>query len=146
MRAERTRRQEVTIAEGKKQAAILEAEGVKQSLILNAQGESESRIMKAEAFKTEKILLAQGEAESIQLVQQAKAIGLDAVRKVYAEQGGSNNLLMMEVLRSQNEIAKDLANGTSQKIFLPTEAAGLFGSIKGIQELLSTRDSLADQS
>jgi regulator of protease activity HflC (stomatin/prohibitin superfamily) len=144
MRAERTRRQEVTIAEGKKQAAILEAEGIKQSLILNAQGESESRIMKAEAIKAEKILLAQGEAESIQLVQQAKAVGLDAVRKVYSEQGGSENLLMMEILRSQNEIAKDLANGTSQKIFLPTETAGLFGSIKGIQELLATRQSLKD--
>ncbi len=87
--------------------------------------------MKAEAIKTERILLAQGEAESIQLVQQAKAIGLDAVRKVYADKEGAENLLMMEVLRSQNEIAKDLANGTSQKIFLPTEAAGLFGPSRG---------------
>ncbi|MGE4584973.1 MAG: SPFH domain-containing protein [Sphaerochaeta sp.] len=142
MRAERTRRQEVTIAEGKKQAAILEAEGNKQSLILNAQGEAESRIMKAEAIKSEKILLAEGEAESIRLVQLAKAVGLDAVRKVYAEQEGANNLLMTEVLRSQNEIAKDIANGSSQKIFLPTELAGLFGSIKGIQELLSMRDAI----
>ncbi|NLE14844.1 MAG: SPFH/Band 7/PHB domain protein [Spirochaetales bacterium] len=145
MRAERTRRQEVTIAEGKKQAAILEAEGIKQSLILNAQGESESRIMKAEAIKAEKILFAQGEAESIQLVQQAKAVGLDAVRKVYADKEGSENLLMMEVLRSQNEIAKDLANGTSQKIFLPNEAAGLFGSIKAIQELLAARQSVVQE-
>ncbi|WP_332446374.1 SPFH domain-containing protein [Sphaerochaeta sp.] len=142
MRAERTRRQEVTIAEGKKQAAILEAEGNKQSLILNAQGEAESRIMKAEAIKSEKILLAEGEAESIRLVQLAKAVGLDAVRKVYAEQEGANNLLMTEVLRSQNEIAKDIANGSSQKIFLPTELAGLFGSIKGIQELLSMREAI----
>ncbi|MGH0053433.1 MAG: SPFH domain-containing protein [Sphaerochaetaceae bacterium] len=142
MKAERTRRQEVTIAEGKKQAAILESEGIKQSLILNAQGESESRIMKAEAIKTEKILLAEGEAESIRLVQKAKAIGLDAVRQVYAEQQGADNLLMMEILRSQNEIAKEIANGSSQKIFLPTESAGLFGSIKGIQELLATREAI----
>lgn len=142
MKAERTRRQEVTLAEGKKQAAILESEGIKQSLILNAQGESESRIMKAEALKAEKILLAEGEAESIRLVQQAKALGLDAVRAVYAQQQGSENLLMMEILRSQNEIAKELANGSSQKIFFPTESAGLFGSIKGIQELLATRETL----
>ena len=143
MKAERTRRQEVTIAEGKKQAAILESEGIKQSLILNAQGESESRIMKAEALKAEKILLAEGEAESIRLVQQAKAVGLDAVRQVYAQDQGSENLLMMEILRSQNEIAKDIANGSSQKIFLPTESAGLYGSIKGIQELLATRDTIS---
>jgi len=140
MKAERTRRQEVTIAEGKKQAAILEAEGIKQSLILTAEGEAQSRIMKADAFKKEKILLAEGESESIRLVQLARALGLDAVRKVYSEDKGSENLLMMEVLRSQNEIAKDLANGSSNKIFLPTEVAGLFGSIGGIQELLATRE------
>lgn len=142
MKAERTRRQEVTIAEGKKQAAILEAEGIKQSLILNAEGEAASRIMKADAFKKEKVLLAEGESESIRLVQLAKAEGFDAIRKVYAQGQGADNLLMMEVLRSQNEIARDLANGSSHKIFLPTEVAGLFGSIGGIQELLATRQAL----
>jgi len=142
MRAERTRRQEVTIAEGKKQAAILEAEGIKQSLILNAQGEAESRIMRADAEKQERILLAQGEAESIKMVQEAKATGLDAIRKVYAEHKGAENLLMMEILRSQGEIAKDLANGSSQKIFLPTEAAGLFGSLAALKELLATKEAL----
>ncbi len=142
MKAERTRRQEVTIAEGKKQAAILEAEGIKQSLILSAEGEAASRIMKADAFKKEKVLLAEGESESIRLVQLAKAEGFDAIRKVYAQGQGADNLLMMEVLRSQNEIARDLANGSSHKIFLPTEVAGLFGSIGGIQELLATRQAL----
>lgn len=142
MRAERTRRQEVTIAEGKKQAAILEAEGIKQSLILNAQGEAESRIMRADAIKREKILLSEGEAESIRLVQEAKAIGMEAIRKVYSEGHGAENLLVMEILKSQNEIARDLANGTSQKIFLPTDSAGLFGSIAGIQQLLATKEDL----
>ncbi len=142
MKAERSRRQDVTIAEGKKQAAILEAEGIKQSQILSAQGEAESRVMKAEAIKKERILLAEGDSAQIRLTQEAKANGLEFVRKVFSETNGVDNLIILEILKSQNEIAKELASGNSQKIYLPNEVAGLFGSIGGIKELLKTRNDL----
>jgi len=146
MRAERAKRQDVTIAEGKKQAAILEAEGIKESLLLNAQGESQARVLKAEALKAEKVLLAEGEAAQIRLVQGAKAKGLEDIRKVFCEKIGVDNLIVLEILKSQNEIAKELANGDSQKIYLPTEVAGLFGSIGGIAELLKTRNNLVEST
>ena len=48
--------------------------------------------MKAEAIRREENPSPKrGEAESIQLVQQAKAVGLDAVHKVYADKEGSEN-------------------------------------------------------
>lgn len=143
MKAERTKRQEITIAEGKKQSAILEAEGIKQNQILTAEGEAQARVMKAEALKKEKIFLAQGEAESIRFVQEAKAVGLEAVRKVFSEKTGVDNLVILEILKSQNEIAKDLASGDSQKIYLPNEVAGLFGSIGGIKELFNTKKNIS---
>ena len=142
MKAERVRRQAVLIAEGKKQASILEAEGIKQSQILAAQGEAEAKILNAEADRQEKVLNASGEAEKIRLVQKATADGLEAVRKVFSEDVGVDNLVILEILKSQNEIAKELANGDSQKIYLPNDVAGIFGAIGGIKELLKTREEL----
>jgi regulator of protease activity HflC (stomatin/prohibitin superfamily) len=145
MKAERSKRQDITIAEGKKQAAILEAEGLKQNQILKAQGESESRILRAEAEKKEKILIAEGEAAEIKLVQEAKANGWEEVRKVYSANSGVDSLLMLEILKSQSNIAEAIAKGENQKIYLPTDMAGLFGAIGGIKELLNTRKEIDDK-
>ncbi len=142
MKAERAKRQEITVAEGKKQAAILQAEGNKQHDILTAQGESEARLLRAEASKKEKVLLAEGEASSIRLVQEANANGWEEVRKVYSESKGVDNLVLLEILKSQNEIAKALASGDSQKVYLPTDVAGFFGAIGGIKELLTIKNEM----
>ena len=39
--------------------------------------------------------------------------------------------LILEILKSQGEIAKSLPAGDSQKIYLPNDAAGFFGSWHG---------------
>ncbi|RKX24553.1 MAG: SPFH/Band 7/PHB domain protein [Candidatus Zixiibacteriota bacterium] len=145
MKAERAKRQDITIAEGKKQSAILEAEGLKQNQILRAQGESEAKILRAEAEKKEKILVAEGEAAEIKLVQEAKASGWEEVRKVYSASSGVDSLLMLEILKSQSDIAEAIAKGDNQKIYLPTDMAGLFGAIGGIKELLNTRKEIGDK-
>ncbi len=145
MKAERAKRQDITIAEGKKQSAILEAEGLKQNQILRAQGESEAKILRAEAEKKEKILVAEGEAAEIKLVQEAKASGWEEVRKVYSASSGVDSLLMLEILKSQSDIAEAIAKGDNQKIYLPTDMAGLFGAMGGIKELLNTRKEIGDK-
>ncbi|MDP6758442.1 MAG: peptidase, partial [Chloroflexota bacterium] len=96
----------------------------------------------AEAEKQEKILRAEGEAESIALVQQATAGGLEVVREVLGRSGGSEGLIMLQALKAQTEIAKHLSSGESTKIFLPTDIAGLYGAVGGIKEILkATRES-----
>lgn len=136
MIAERDRRAKVTLAEAEKQAVILEAESKKQDAILRAEGESKSIILKAEAEKQKKVLSAEGEAESIKLVQLATASGLQAIREVLENDQGSQRLIALEALKSQIEIAKNLSNGSSTKLFLPSDLAGLFGALGGIKEIL----------
>ena len=142
MKAERAKRQEITVAEGKKQAAILEAEGKRQHDILTAEGEAEARLLRAESEKKERVLLAEGEATSIKLVQEANASGWEEVRKVYGEAKGVDNLLLLEILKSQNEIAKSLASGNNSSVYLPTDVAGFFGAIGGVKELLAVKSEL----
>jgi len=60
MSAERTRRAQVTEAEGQKAAAILSAEGEAQAAINIAQGKREATILAAEAERQSQILKAEG--------------------------------------------------------------------------------------
>jgi len=142
MIAERDRRARVTLAEAEKQAVILEAESKRQDAILRAEGENQAIILRAEAEKQERVLAAEGEAEAIRLVQQATAAGLDAVRGVLGQTDGTQGLIIIESLKAQMEIAKNLSSGESTKLFLPTDIAGLYGAVGGIMEILkATGDS-----
>ena len=76
MKAERERREQVTIAEGQKRSAILIAEGQKESAILNAEAEKQSQILRAEAKKEAQIREAEGEAQATVTVQKANAEGI----------------------------------------------------------------------
>jgi regulator of protease activity HflC (stomatin/prohibitin superfamily) len=142
MIAERDRRAKVTLAEAEKQSTILEAESKRQDVILRAEGQNKAIILKAEAEKQNRILTAEGEAEAIRLVQQATAAGLDVVRGVLGQTGGTQGLIILEALKAQMEIAKNLSSGESTKLFLPTDIAGFYGAIGGIKEILkATSDS-----
>lgn len=135
MKAERTRRATVTQAEGDRTAAVTRAEGERQSAVLRAEGD-----------KQQQILRAQGEAEAIQRVAEAErfrqetvALGeAQAINSVYHaihQNNPDTPLLTVKYL----EALAAMANGTATKIVVPTELAGLAGSLTAVTELLGNR-------
>ena len=98
MTAERERREQVIQAEAKKRSQILEAEGINQS-----------KILIAEAEKQEKILRAEGKAEKIRLTQNATAKGFDVVRDSLSAAKGTDGVIVVETLKAQVKVAKELA-------------------------------------
>jgi regulator of protease activity HflC (stomatin/prohibitin superfamily) len=139
MKAERTRRAVVTQADGQREAAIARAEGEKRSAILTAEG-----------LRERQILEAQGEADAIRAVADAESFRLrtvadgeaDAVTSVYGAikaAAPNNELIAIKYI----EALRFIADGRATKIFLPTETAGVMGSIAGIAELFAS--SVDDQ-
>ena len=106
MRAERERRE-----------AILKAEGEKRSSILIAEGEKESAILRAEADKESKIKKAEGEAEAILKIKEAEAKGIELIKEAKADE----KVIAIKSL----EAIKDLANGTSTKIIVPSDLTNI---------------------
>lgn len=132
MKAERTRRAQVTTAsgdreaaiaraEGQKQAAVLEAEGRKTANVLDAQGEAEATKARAEAERFRQLTVAQGEAEAITTVYGALHEGRPTA-----------DILAVKYL----EALSAMANGSATKIVVPVESAGLVGALAGVAEVL----------
>ena len=142
MVAERAKREKITLAEADKQKNILDAEGIKQKQILEAEGANKAVILTAQAEKNKRVLEAEGESHSIKMVQEAVAEGLDAVRDVLGKTDGIEGVVLIETLKTQQEIAKSLAGGTNSKFFLPNDLAGLFGAIGGVKEILDLSKNL----
>jgi regulator of protease activity HflC (stomatin/prohibitin superfamily) len=97
------------VAEGNKEAVILEAEGQKQSAIRHAEGQS----------------------ESIRLVQQATADGI----RMLNESDPTQKIL---ALKSLDAFVK-AADGKATKIIIPSEIQGLAGLATGISEVLKNQ-------
>jgi regulator of protease activity HflC (stomatin/prohibitin superfamily) len=133
MKAERTRRALVTQAEGDRTAAITRAEGERQSAILAAEGQKQQQILMAEGAAE----ATRATADAERYRQEAVAAGeANATRLVYEaiHQGNpSPDLLAVKYLEALGIIA----NGQATKIIVPTEMAGLAGSLAGIGELLA---------
>lgn len=104
MRAERERREQILLAEGDKTANILRAEGEKQAAIL-----------RAEATKATFIAEAEGEAE--------------AIRKII-EANPSQQYLTLKAF----EALKDVADGQSTKLIVPSNIADVSGLVASITE------------
>jgi len=128
MKAERERREAVTIAEGEKKSSILVAEGKKQSAILEAEAEKQAAILRAEAEKEKRIKEAEGQAEAIRIVQQANAEGIRAIKEAGADQA----VLTIKSL----EAFEKAADGQATKIIIPSELQGVAGLAKSIGEVL----------
>lgn len=122
MTAERTRRAQVTAAEGEKASAILRAEGQKQSAIVSAEGQKQSAILFAEGQALARIRVAEAESQAIQMVAQAVGGGQSSV----------NYLIAQKYMDSLNSIA----TGAEKVVFLPYEAAGVMGSLGGLKEMM----------
>jgi regulator of protease activity HflC (stomatin/prohibitin superfamily) len=132
MKAERTRRAVVTEATGFREAAITRAEGEKQAAILAAEGQKQAVILQA-----------QGDAEAVERLAEAERIRLLAVAE--GESGATRavftaihdgdptpDLLAVKYL----EALRVVADGRATKIFLPTEAGGLYALLGGLAEMV----------
>jgi regulator of protease activity HflC (stomatin/prohibitin superfamily) len=104
MSAERTRRAQVTEADGQKQATITVAEGEKQAAILVAEGERQAAILKAEGY-----------AQALQTVY-ASAHNIDAK---------TMGLQYLDAL-------KVLGSSESTKFVIPMEFANLISGLTGL--------------
>ena len=128
-KAERERREQVTRAEGEKTSAILVAQGKKESAILEAEAEKQSAILRAEAQKEKTIREAEGQAEAILKVQQANADGI----RMLKEAGADEAVLQIKSL----EALKDVANGQSTKIIIPSNLQGIAGLATTFKEVVT---------
>jgi regulator of protease activity HflC (stomatin/prohibitin superfamily) len=132
MKAERTRRALVTQAEGDRTAAITRADGERQAAILAAEGNKQQQILQAE-----------GQAEAVRALadaeryrQEATAAGQANATKIVYEAIHEGNPTPDLVAIKYLEALQSMANGQATKIIVPTEMAGLAGSLAGIGELL----------
>ena len=126
MKAEREKRANILEAEGLRQAEILRAEGRKQATVLDAEGKREAAFRAAEARERS----AEAEAVATRTVSEAIA-------------GGDLAALNYFVASNYVNALSALAASPNQKVLiLPTEIAGLAGTLSGIAEI--ARGALAE--
>ena len=127
LRAERAKRQQLLEAEAHQKSVVMKAEGDKQALILRAEAQRDSAIAKAT-----------GEAESIRLVYEAEAAGLERLSGV----GVSAAVLQLKQL----EALKGLGDGRATKLVVPTDLAGSASMLAYLGDVLSQTVKPADNT
>lgn len=100
-------------AEREKRQTLLEAEAHRQSIITRAEGDKQALVLKAEAERDAAIAKATGKAESIRLVYEAEAKGLEMLAKAQMNE----KVLALKKL----EALKDMANGNATKMIIPSD-------------------------
>jgi regulator of protease activity HflC (stomatin/prohibitin superfamily) len=115
MSAERTRRAQITEAEGQKQSAILNAEGERQAAILGAEGRKQAAILSAEGERSASILKAEGFSK-----------GLDTILEV--ARGLDGNTMALQYL----ETLKQVGSSPSTKLVVPMEFSSLLDRLRGV--------------
>ena len=110
MKAEREKRESITLAEAKKQSAVLTAEG------------------NAEAQKEKEIREAEGRAQAILDVQRAEAEGI----RLLKEAGADDAVLR---IRSLETFAK-VSEGKATKIIIPSDIQNMAGLLNSLKESL----------
>ncbi len=126
MKAEREKREVITLAQGKKESAVLTAQGNKEAAILNAEAEKQTAILHAEAEKERCIQEAEGQARAIRALKEAEAEGIRLLREA-----GADDAVIR--LRSLETLSK-MAEGESTKIIIPSEIQGMAGLLAGLKE------------
>ena len=127
MKAERERREGEAREEGGSHGRMPIAEGKKQAAILEAEAEKEAAILRAEAKKQAMIREAEGQSEAIRAVQMADA---DGIR--YIKEAGADETVLR--LKSLEAFAK-AADGQATKIIIPSEIQGMAGLAKSVVEV-----------
>ena len=126
MKAEREKREVITLAQGKKESAILTAQGNKEAAILNAEAEKQTTILHAEAEKEKRIQEAQGQAEAIRQMKEAEAEGIRMLKNA----GADDAVLRLRSL----ETFANVADGQSTKILIPSDLQDMSGLLLSLKE------------
>jgi regulator of protease activity HflC (stomatin/prohibitin superfamily) len=132
MKAERTRRAVVTEADGAKQAAITRAEGQQQSAVLEAEGDKQQQILRAEGQAGAIERVAEAERIRQETVARGEAQAILSVFGAIHEGRPDRELLTLKYL----ETLTSMADGQATKIVVPTELAGIAGSLTALSEML----------
>ena len=127
MKAEREKRAIILQAEGERQSNILRAEGEKQAVILRAEADKEANIRRAEGVQQALILEANGTAESIRLVANGERFRIEML----AAAGLDEKVLTFQSF----EALSNMAQGTANTIFIPTDAVNVMGSMGAISKV-----------
>jgi len=121
-------------AEREKRQTLLEAEAHKESVVFRAEGDKQAKILAAEAERDAQIALAKGKAESIRLVYEAEAKGLETLKKANVDE----NVITLKKL----EALQAVGDGRATKIFMPTELASVATTLGMAGEMLGTNSSM----
>ena len=122
MSAERLKRAEITMSNGKKESQITISEGQRQYAINISEGEMQQRINEAE-----------GRADAIRVVADATAEGVRLVSEALRQPGGSDALkvrLVEQYIQEFNKIIK-----TSDISVLPLEVAKIQTAVDGLRQV-----------
>ncbi|HEX5367325.1 MAG TPA: SPFH domain-containing protein [Acidimicrobiales bacterium] len=136
MKAERTRRATVTQAEGERQAAVMRAEGDQRAVILRAEGDKQQQILRAEGQATGILRVAEAERFRQEVVAQGEAGAITSVYGAIRSAAPDTALLTIKYL----DALRAMADGRATKIVVPTELAGMAGSLAVMTELMSNGD------
>lgn len=131
MKAERTRRAQVTSADGFREAAIMKAEGEKQAAILTAEGVKQRQVLEAQGQAEAVQTLANAERYRVETVAQGEATATRTVYQAIHDGDPSNDLIAIKYL----EALQGIADGRATKIYLPLDTGSVYGSLAGIAEL-----------
>ncbi len=115
MSAERTRRAQVTEAEGQKAAAILAAEGQRQAAITLAEGTQKATVLAAEGDRQAAILKAQGFSGGLEKI-------LEVARTL------DENTLLLQYL----DTLKQVGSSPSTKFVVPMELSSLLNGLRSL--------------
>jgi regulator of protease activity HflC (stomatin/prohibitin superfamily) len=115
MSAERTRRAQVTEAEGQKAAAILSAEGQRQAAITLAEGTQKATVLAAEGDRQAAVLKAQGYSGALAKILEV-AQTLD------------ENTLLLQYL----DTLKQVGASPSTKLVVPMELVGVLNGLRSL--------------
>jgi regulator of protease activity HflC (stomatin/prohibitin superfamily) len=132
MKAERTRRAVVTQADGERQAAITRAEGDQRSVILRAEGDKQQAILRAEGEALAIQRVAEAEKFRQEVVAQGEAEAITSVYGAIRAANPDTALLTIKYL----DALEAMADGRATKIVVPTELAGIAGSLTAVADLL----------
>jgi regulator of protease activity HflC (stomatin/prohibitin superfamily) len=132
MKAERTRRAVVTQADGERQAAITRAEGEQRSVILRAEGDKQQQILRAEGEALAIQQVAAAEKFRQEVVAQGEAEAIASVYGAIHDAAPDTALLTIKYL----DALTAMADGRATKIVVPTELAGIAGSLTAVADLL----------
>jgi len=140
MKAERTRRAVVTQAEGERQAAITRAEGEQKSVILRAEGDKQQQILRAEGEAAAIQRVAEAERFRQETVAEGEAEAITSVYSAIHNAHPDTALLTIKYL----DALTAMADGRATKIVVPTELAGIAGSLTAVADLLNTGNRNGD--